>query len=59
MSGRRVTAKIFERGTRCNTGVRRVGTARLWLVEGPVPHFREMVELGREIVRALVEVRGP
>jgi len=40
-------------------GVRRVGTARLWLVEGPVPHFREMVELGREIVRALVEVRGP
>jgi hypothetical protein len=59
MLGERVTAKIFERGTRCNTGVRRVGTARLWLVEGPVPHFREMVELGREIVRALVEVRGP
>ncbi len=37
----------------------RVGSARLWLVEGSVPHFREMVELGREIVRALVEVHGP
>jgi hypothetical protein len=37
----------------------RVGSARLWLVEGSVPHFREMVELGREIVRALVEVLGP
>lgn len=39
--------------------VRRVGEARLWLVSGPVPHFREMVELGRGIVRALVEVHGP
>ncbi|MCS7094628.1 MAG: DUF763 domain-containing protein [Thaumarchaeota archaeon] len=39
--------------------MKRIGTAKLWLASGPVPHYREMVELGREIVRALVEVHGP
>ncbi len=51
--------RVIRPGEKRLTGVRRVGTARLWLVEGPVPHYREMVELGREIMRALVEVRGP
>jgi len=36
-----------------------VGSATLWLVDGPVPHYREMVELGREIVRALCDLVGP
>ncbi|MCS7117222.1 MAG: DUF763 domain-containing protein [Thaumarchaeota archaeon] len=39
--------------------MKRVGTAKLWLVSGTVPHYREMVELGREITRALVEACGP
>jgi hypothetical protein len=39
--------------------LKRVGSAKLWLVEGMVPHFREMVVLGREILRALVDAHGP
>ncbi|MEM4495395.1 MAG: DUF763 domain-containing protein [Candidatus Caldarchaeum sp.] len=38
--------------------MKRTGTATLWLTEGSVPHFREMVELGREIMRALCEQVG-
>ncbi|MEM4302831.1 MAG: DUF763 domain-containing protein [Candidatus Caldarchaeum sp.] len=39
--------------------MKRSGSATLWLAEGSVPHFREMVELGREIVRALCDFMGP
>jgi len=39
--------------------MRRSGSATLWLAEGFVPHFREMVELGREVVRALSNEHGP
>lgn len=38
--------------------MRRSGEVTLWLSQGAVPHFREMVELSREIVRALCEVLG-
>lgn len=34
------------------------GSTFLWLVDGPVPHFQEMVILGREIMRALVNSVG-
>uniref|UniRef100_A0A7C5Y8Q2 DUF763 domain-containing protein n=1 Tax=Caldiarchaeum subterraneum TaxID=311458 RepID=A0A7C5Y8Q2_CALS0 len=34
------------------------GSAVLWLAEGSVPHFAEMVVLGREILKALVEEIG-
>jgi len=40
-------------------GLKRTGFTNLWLVEGGVPHFHEMVVLGREIVRALVDEVGP
>ncbi|MCS6769602.1 MAG: DUF763 domain-containing protein [Candidatus Caldarchaeum sp.] len=39
--------------------MKRSGSATLWLAEGFVPHFREMVELGREVVRALSNEFGP
>jgi hypothetical protein len=39
--------------------LKRTGLTNLWLVEGGVPHFPEMVVLGREIVRALVDQLGP
>ncbi|MDW8062719.1 MAG: DUF763 domain-containing protein [Candidatus Caldarchaeum sp.] len=38
--------------------MRFTGSATLWLVDGPVPHFPEMVVLGREILRALVDAVG-
>lgn len=34
------------------------GIVKLWLVDGGVPHYREMVKLGREVMRALVEELG-
>jgi hypothetical protein len=39
--------------------LRRVGRTELLLVEGGVPHYREMVVLGREISRLIVEEYGP
>ncbi|MEM0481533.1 MAG: DUF763 domain-containing protein [Nitrososphaerota archaeon] len=39
--------------------MRRVGRTELLLVEGGVPHYREMVVLGREISRLIVEEYGP
>ncbi len=38
--------------------MKRSGSATLWLAEGAVPHYREMVELGREIIRALSDWMG-
>ncbi len=38
--------------------MRRVGEARLRLVDGHVPHFEEMVMLGREIARCIVHEYG-
>ncbi len=38
--------------------MRRVGRTELLLVEGGVPHYREMVVLGREISRLVVEEYG-
>lgn len=39
--------------------MRRVGKAELFLVEGGVPHYREMVVLGREVARLVVREYGP
>lgn len=39
--------------------MKRVGEARLRLVDGIVPHFEEMVMLGREIARCIIHEYGP
>ncbi len=39
--------------------MKRTGEAKLWLVNGPVPHFNEMVTLSREIARWIIHEYGP